>query len=193
MPPTGPVSGDTLVGPPDREVDCGRYIGSRRHGHGGRSKFLRWHSFSRQFQRTAALASRFEKGDNNPSEFDLPPLSANDARPIAAERLFFAVLENRTVALDAATGEVVVEFGWLVKPTAVIYDGHRVIAADDDSVQAFNIDNGQQVWKVAAGSPNNLIADGNTVSFDLRSNPPRRKGRSRGPQCRNRYRPVAAR
>lgn len=161
-----PVSGDTLVGPPDRvrwiaaatsEVE-GLVTAGGRNFYGG---ILSRDSFNglRLWHRD------LKKGVNNPPEFDLPRLSANDARPIASDRLLFAVLENRPVALDAATGEVVVEFGDMTKPTAIVHDGRRVIATDDDSVQAFDIESGQPIWKVAAASPNNLIADGDVVSF----------------------------
>jgi len=160
------VSGDTLVGPPDRvrwvaaatsEVE-GMVTSGGRNFYGdvlARDSFngLRlWHR-------------DLKKGDSNPREFELPRLSGSDARPIASDRLLFAVLQNRPVALDAATGEVVVEFGDMVKPTAIVHDGRRVIAADDDSVQAFDIDSGRPLWKVAAGGPNNLIADGDIVAF----------------------------
>ena len=87
-----PVSGDTLVGPPDRvrwiaaatsEVE-GMVTAGGRNFYGG---ILSRDSFNglRLWHRD------LKKGDINPPEFDLPRLSANDARPIASERLLFAV------------------------------------------------------------------------------------------------------
>ena len=41
---------------------------------------------------------------------------------------------------------------WKV-PRAIIYDGIRVIAADDDSVRAFDVESGKELWNVAAAEP----------------------------------------
>ncbi|MCP4782385.1 MAG: PQQ-binding-like beta-propeller repeat protein [Fuerstiella sp.] len=160
------VSGDTLVGPPDRvrwiaaatsEVE-GMVTAGGRNFYGGilaRDSFngLRlWHRDLR-------------KAENNPTDFELPRLSRDGVRPIASEGLLFAVLQNRPVALDASTGEVVVELGDMVKPNSVLHDGIRVIAADDDSLRAFDTETGREVWNVAAPGPQNIIADGAIVTF----------------------------
>ncbi len=160
------VSKDTLVGPPDRvrwiaaatsEVE-GMVTAGGRNFYGGilaRDSFngLRlWHRDLR-------------KDENNPEEFNLPRLSRDGARPIASDKLVFAVMQNRPVALNAATGEVVVELGDMVKPKTVIYDGNRVIAADAESVRAFDINTGKQIWNVDAIEPRNVIADGEVVAF----------------------------
>ena len=161
------VSRDTLVGPPDRvrwiaaatsEVE-GMVTAGGRNFYGGilaRDSFngLRlWHRDLRK------------NGRNNADAFSLPRLPGDGARPIASHRLLFAVLQNRPVALDAATGEVVLEFGDMVNPTAVMHDGRRVIAADDDSVRAFSVEDGQEIWKVPALGPQNIIGDGSIVTF----------------------------
>ncbi len=160
------VSGDTLVGPPDRvrwiaaatsEVE-GMVTAGGRNFYGGilaRDSFngLRlWHRDLR-------------KAENNPAEFELPKLSRDGVRPIASEHLLFAVLQNRPVALNASTGEIVVELGDMVKPKSLIHDGTRVIAADDDSVRAFDTETGREVWNVSALGPQNVIADGAIVTF----------------------------
>jgi len=161
------VSQDRLVGPPERvrwvaaatsEVE-GMVTAGGRNFYGGilaRDSFngLRlWHRSLRK------------KGQNNPAKFDLPRLSRDGARPVASEKVLFAVLGKTPVAMDAATGKVLVEFGNMGLPTYVIHDGERVLATDTNSVRAFSVETGEQLWKVDASDPKNLIADGKRVSF----------------------------
>ena len=160
------ASRDTLVGPPERvrwiaaatsEVE-GMVTAGGRNFYGGilaRDSFngLRlWHRDLR-------------KGENNPANFNLPRLSRDGARPVASERVVFAVFQNRPVVLDAATGEIVAELGDMANPKTLIHDNHRVIAADGASVRAYNVQTGQQIWNVAAADPQNIIADGKVVAF----------------------------
>jgi outer membrane protein assembly factor BamB len=161
------VSQDTLVGPPDRvrwvaaatsEVE-GMVTAGGRNFYGrilARDSFngLRlWHRDLRK------------KGENNPVEFMLPKLDSKGARPIASDRLLFAVMQGQPVALNAATGEVAVELGDMVNPTALIHAGNRVIAADAETVRAFDPDSGEELWKVASPDPRNVITDGNVTAF----------------------------
>jgi outer membrane protein assembly factor BamB len=161
------VSQDTLVGPPERvrwiaaatsEVE-GMVTAGGRNFYGG---ILSRDSFNglRLWHRNLKKG-----GPENTADFSLPRLSRDGIRPVASDRLVFAVLKNKTVALDAATGEVVVEFGDMASPKTVIHDGYRVIAADADSVRAFDIATGKQSWKIEAPDPQNVIADGNLVTY----------------------------
>ena len=160
------VSSDTLVGPPQRvrwlaaatsEVE-GLVTAGGRNFYGGilaRDSFngLRlWHRDLRS-------------DDNNPSQFNLPRLSRDGPRPVASEKLLFAVMQDHCVALDAATGEVIVKFPELVDPTSVTYDGTRVIAADAASVRAFSSESGDLIWKLQAADPRNIVTDGEVVTF----------------------------
>ncbi|MCA9269445.1 MAG: PQQ-binding-like beta-propeller repeat protein, partial [Planctomycetales bacterium] len=146
------VSSDTLVGPPQRvrwlaaatsEVE-GLVTSGGRNFYGGilaRDSFngLRlWHRDLRQAD-----------GADSPA-FNLPRLSRDGPRPVAAEKLLFAVVQGRCVALDPATGAVIVEFRDIVNPTSVTYDGARVIAADAASVRAFDGESGKMLWKLEA-------------------------------------------
>jgi len=161
------VSSDTLVGPPERvrwiaaatsEVE-GMVTAGGRNFYGGilaRDSFngLRlWHRDLRK------------ESDTNPVEFNLPRLSRDGARPVASDRFLFAVMQNRPVALDAKTGKVVVEFGDMVNPRTVIHDGNRIIATDADSVGAFSIETGEQIWGVTFSDPRNVVADGKVVAL----------------------------
>ncbi len=161
------VSGDTLVGPPERirwiaaatsEVE-GMVSAGGRNFYGGilaRDSFngLRlWHRNLRT------------KDAPSGTKFDLPKLSRDGARPIASPGLLFAVMQNRPVALDTKTGEVVVEFGEMTSPTAVLHDGTRVVAADETTVRAYSTENGKELWKVNAPAARNIIGDGKIVSF----------------------------
>lgn len=160
------VSGDTLVGPPERvrwiaaatsEVE-GMVTAGGRNFYGG---LLTRDSFNglRLWHRD------LKNGDLNAQEFNLPRLSRDGARPIASDRFVLTVLQNRPVSLDAATGEVVVELGDMVNPTAVLFDGQRVIASDADSVRAFSIETGKELWTVDTADPRNVVADGNVAAF----------------------------
>ncbi len=161
------VSHDTIVGPPDRvrwiaaatsEVE-GMVTAGGRNFYGGilaRDSFNGLRLWHRSLRR---------EDENNPPAFDLPKLASSGPRPIASDRLVFAVLQNRPVALNAKTGEVVVRFGDMVTPKAVLFDGVRVIAANDDSVRAFSIETGNEIWKVLAVDPQNVVGDGQVVSF----------------------------
>jgi outer membrane protein assembly factor BamB len=159
------VSLDTMVGPPDRvrwiaaatsEVE-GMVSAGGRNFYGG---ILARDSFNglRLWHRTLT-----RKGEVNAEDFELPRLAREGSRPIASDRFLFAILQNRPVALDSATGQVVVELGDMESPTAMIYDGAGVIAADDESVRAFDVESGKEIWKVAAAEPRNIIADGTVV------------------------------
>jgi outer membrane protein assembly factor BamB len=161
------VSLDTMVGPPERvrwiaaatsEVE-GMVTAGGRNFYGG---VLARDSFNglRLWHRNLT-----KKGELNPEDFNLPRLPREGSRPIAADRYLFSVLQGRPVALHAATGEVVCEFGDLVNPTALLYDGNRIIAADDNSVRAFNVETGTEIWNVKAAEPRNVIADGKRVAF----------------------------
>ncbi len=161
------VSQDTLVGPPERvrwiaaatsEVE-GLVTAGGRNFYGGilaRDSFNGLRLWHRPLDK---------KTDNNPANFTLPRLPRDGARPVASERILFAVLQDRPVALDAATGEVLVEFADMTRPGYLIHDGQRVLAVDDNSVRAFSMESGQQLWSVPAGAPRNLVADGSHVSY----------------------------
>lgn len=165
------VSGDLLVGPPRRvrwvaaatsEVE-GMVSAGGRNFYGGvlaRDSFngLRlWHRGLRE--RTAE-----EDGLNRP-DFLLPRLPYNEARPIASRGHLFAVLNGQLTALDSQTGEVEVRFAGLTSPSSALFDGERVIAADGVAVAAYDVENGEPTWKIAAAEPRNVIADGDTVAF----------------------------
>ena len=104
-------------------------------------------------------------GENNPAEFDLPRLSRDGTRPIASERWVFASLENRLVALDAKSGEIDVDYADVRFPRGFLFDGRRVIAADENSVRAFDAATGGEAWNVAVSEPQHVIGDGRVVSL----------------------------
>ena len=160
------VSLDTMVGPPERvrwiaaatsEVE-GMVSAGGRNFYGG---ILARDSFNglRLWHRRLT-----EKGDNNPANFELPR-TPGSGRPIASGRFVFASLGNHPVALDASTGEVVTEFDGMQSPKALLYDGTRMIAADNASVRAFDISTGGELWNASAAEPRNVIGDGNVVAF----------------------------
>ena len=109
--------------------------------------------------------SLIKEGENNPAEFNLPKLSSSGTRPIASDGLLFASLQNRLVALDAKTGEIDLEYADANFPRAFLFDGTRVIAADDHSVRAFDATSGAELWNVAMAEPQNVIADGQVVAL----------------------------
>ncbi len=160
------VSKDTLVGPPQRvrwiaaatsEVE-GMVTAGGRNFYGG---ILARDSFNglRLWDRN------LNKDELNPKDFKLSGLSRSKARPIASKKLVFAVMKSQPVALDAATGEVVVELGDMKNPSNLLYDGQRVIATDKETVRAFDIDSGKQLWNVAAADARYLVANGKLAAY----------------------------
>jgi len=160
------VSKDTLVGPPQRvrwiaaatsEVE-GMVTAGGRNFYGG---ILARDSFNglRLWDRN------LNKDELNPKDFKLSGLSRSKARPIASKKLVFAVMKSRPVALDAATGEVVVELGEMKNPSNLLYDGQRVIATDNETVRAFDVNSGKQLWNVAAADARYLVADGKLAAY----------------------------
>lgn len=161
------VSLDTAVGPPERirwvaaatsEVE-GMVTAGGRNYYGGtlaRDAFNGLRLWHRDLNKG---------GENNPSVFSLPRLSSDGSRPIASEQRLFAKLHGRLVALDAATGEVAVEFADMKSPRAFLFDGHRVIAADDQSIRAFDVNSGDELWNVESAEPSNVVADGQFVAL----------------------------
>lgn len=161
------VSLDTMVGPPQRvrwvaaatsEVE-GLVTSGGRNYYGG---ILARDSFNGLRLWHRALA---KQGELNAGEFQLPRLARDGSRPIASDRFLFAIMQNRPVALDAATGEVVVQLGDMTSAESILFDGLRVIAADDATVRAFEVESGKQLWQVDVAEPRNIIADGKVVSL----------------------------
>lgn len=161
------VSLDTMVGPPERvrwiaaatsEVE-GMVSAGGRNFYGG---ILARDSFNglRLWHRTLSKTD-----DLNGESFELPKLAREGSRPVASDRLLFAIMQNQAVALDAATGKVVVKLGDMEKPKTLIFDGERVIAADEKTVRGFDVESGDQIWNVAAAEPRQIIADGRFVSL----------------------------
>ncbi|TWU38265.1 outer membrane protein assembly factor BamB family protein [Novipirellula artificiosorum] len=161
------VSLDTMVGPPERirwiaaatsEVE-GMVTAGGRNFYGG---VMARDSFNglRLWHRDLTKADEI-----NPIEFELPRLSANVSRPIASDKWLFASLKNQLVALDAATGDVSNKFAKVKIPRAFLFDGFRIIAADDDSVRAFDAKSGEQLWSVPISEPRNVIADGEVIAL----------------------------
>ncbi|MDG1872477.1 MAG: PQQ-binding-like beta-propeller repeat protein [Mariniblastus sp.] len=161
------VSTDTLVGPPERvrwiaaatsEVE-GMVSAGGRNFYGGilaRDSFngLRlWHS---DLQRP---------NTGKPEEFFLPRLPRDGARPVASNRYVFAVAKGRAVALDSKTGQIATEFGDMVNPKSMVHDGSRIIASNDNSVRAFDIETGEEIWNVAATNPRKVVSDGKFVAL----------------------------
>lgn len=161
------VSLDTAVGPPQRvrwiaaatsEVE-GMVTAGGRNFYGGilaRDSFNGLRLWHRDLN---------NDGVNNPDVFNLPRLAGDGSRPVASDQRLFARLKDRLVALDASTGEVLVEFATMKSPRAFMFDGVRVIAADDQSVRAYHVETGAELWRVAAAEPRHVVADARRVAF----------------------------
>ena len=161
------VSQDTMVGPPQRvrwiagasqEVE-GMVTAGGRNFYGGvlsRDSFNGLRLWHRNLKKG---------GPSNEAKFMLPRLARDGVRPVASDRLVFVMLKGKPVALNAATGEVVVEFDDMKNPHTIVFDGHQVIASDTKSVRAFDIESGKLSWKFDAAEPHDVIADGSVVAF----------------------------
>lgn len=160
------VSGDTLVGPPDRvrwvaaatqEVE-GLVSAGGRNFYGGvlaRDSFngLRlWHR-------------DLTKGEPNASAFALPRLSPNQARPIAASDRLFAIVRDKLTAVEASTGRTLFEFPGVKRPKQLAHAGGIVVAADESAVYAFQAATGRELWHFEAAEASNLVVGSDLVCF----------------------------
>jgi outer membrane protein assembly factor BamB len=160
------VSPDTMVGPPERvrwiaaatrEVE-GLVADGGRNFYGGtlaRDSFngLRlWHH-------------NLRSGEHNNVSFALPSLPANVARPVAGPNHLYAVLRETLVALDAASGIVVIEFPNMTQPRHLALQGQILIAADENFVRAYSTEDGRELWHFLASAPNNLVVNEQMVCF----------------------------
>ncbi len=153
------VSTDTIVGPPERvrwvaaatsEVE-GMVSAGGRNFYGGllaRDSFngLRlWHNDLR-------------KGELNAADFAFPRLSRDLARPIASDEMLFAVIKGKLFALNAATGEVAVEYAGLNKPKQLLHHEDWVVASDGQAARAYDAGTGKELWQFKAAGIGNLVA-----------------------------------
>ncbi len=160
------VSDDTLVGPPRRvrwmaaathEVE-GMVTAGGRNFYGGvlaRDSFngLRlWHHDLR-------------KGEHNRSSFRLPRISRRLARPIASEGHIYAVVKDKLVALDAATGKIAIEFPGLIRPRQIAHHGEFLVASNVDSVRAYEAQTGKELWAFKAGDAKQVVVGFGIVSL----------------------------
>ena len=112
------VSLDTAVGPPQRgrwiaaatsEVE-GLVTAGGRNFYGGvlaRDSFNGLRLWHRDLNNDGVI---------NPDVFSLPRLAGDGSRPVASDQRLFSKLKDRLVALDASTGEVLVEFAKMKSP-----------------------------------------------------------------------------
>jgi outer membrane protein assembly factor BamB len=157
-----PVSGDTLVGPPERirwvaaatkEVE-GVVTAGGRNFYGG---ILARDSFNglRLWHRDLGRAK------HNIGAFQLPGLARGRARPVAADDRVFAVEKGKLVSLDATTGKVLRTFPGLTNLRDLVHCDATVVACDNKSVTAFNVETGSAIWTCpAAGARNLAVANG---------------------------------
>lgn len=160
------VSQDTLVGPPERvrwvaaatsEVE-GLVSDAGRNFYGGllaRDSFngLRlWHRDLR-------------KGEHNSPRFVLPALSGDDPRPVVAGDRLFAYVKGELVALDAATGDVLVTYVGMVRPREVMVHQETVIASDEGHLRAYQAETGKELWSLASPEARNIVASSDVVSL----------------------------
>ena len=160
------VSTDTAVGPPRRI----RWVAAARHevegmvSAGGRNYYgslLARDSFNGLRLWHYDIA----KAKHNSGDFDLPRLSSSQARPIAAEKYVFAIVNSQLIALDATTGEKVREYGGLKRPKELLHHEDTVIASDDDSLRAYDVESGKERWMFKGGEINNVVAGYGVVTF----------------------------
>ncbi len=153
------VSTDTIVGPPDRvrwvagatsEVE-GLVTASGRNFYGGllaRDSFngLRlWHH-------------DLGRGITNGTDFKLPNLSANLARPVASDNYLFAISKGKLVSFNAATGEMIRTFDGLAQVKDLIYHRSTVIATDATAIRAYSAQTGLEIWKHEFAEARNVAA-----------------------------------
>ena len=101
----------------------------------------------------------------NARDFDLPRLSRDRARPIAATKYVFVSLSGKLAALDAKSGELVREFPGIGQPREVIHERDTVVVVHDGGVAAFSAETGKDLWRFDAEEARNVIAGNDRVSL----------------------------
>lgn len=160
------VSRDTAVGPPRRI----RWVAAARNEvegmvtAGGRS-FYGSLLARDSFNGLRLWHYDLNRGKHNEGDFDLPRLSGSLGRPVTSGDHVFAVVKGKLVALDAATGETVREFGGMTSPRELAYEDGKLVAADADALRVYDVASGRELWRFAGGEINNVVAGYGLVSF----------------------------
>ncbi len=164
------VSGDTLVGPPNRirwvagatrEVE-GVVCAAGRNFYGG---VLARDSFNgiRLWHRDLGVAKR------NTRAFRLPGLPRDRARPVASDDHVFVLEQGKVVSLGAHSGEFGKTFEGITNPRDLLHCEGILIACDDKAVVAFDVESGEALWTFTGTGPRNLAAQNNIVAFIQKS------------------------
>lgn len=160
------VSTDTAVGPPRRI----RWVAAARHEVEGMVTAGGRNYYGSLLARDSFNGLRLwhydiSKNKHNSGDFDLPRLSTSQARPIASEKYVFGIVQSKLVSLDATTGAKVREYGGLSRPRELLHHEGTIIAADQNSLRAFNAESGKELWKFDGGEINNVVAGYGVVTF----------------------------
>ncbi len=78
--------------------------------------------------------------------------------PIAAGAKLFAVSSGRLLALDAATGETILQYTAAGQPRELLHDAGTLITTDAVSVRGLDVETGQLLWQVEAREPRCAVA-----------------------------------
>ena len=96
-------------------------------------------------------------------------------RPVAIEDRLYVAAEGRLLALDAATGNTVTEFGQITSPREILVAGGTLVLADTNVVRAYSTLSGSILWETALAAERIVAGDGSlfclssnvVVSFNL--------------------------
>jgi outer membrane protein assembly factor BamB len=80
-------------------------------------------------------------------------------RPVATPDRLFVATEGKLLALDAATGETVAEFGETRDPREILLEGGLLIVSDAGSIRAFDPASRKQSWEAPIAA-RRIVAEG---------------------------------
>jgi outer membrane protein assembly factor BamB len=96
--------------------------------------------------------------------FTMKNLGASNTPPVAGGNRLY-VVDKSLQALDAATGEPVLEYPEAGKPESVLFDQGILIAVTADAVMVFDADSARLKWKFAASDPRFVVAGDDSVAL----------------------------
>ena len=96
--------------------------------------------------------------------FTMRNLGSGNAAPVAGDNRLY-VVDDSLQALDAATGQPVLEFPEAGKPEMVMFSGGVLIAVTADAVLAFDANSALLRWKFSASDPRFVVAGDDTVAL----------------------------
>jgi outer membrane protein assembly factor BamB len=84
-------------------------------------------------------------------------------QPVAVGDRLYAIHDGKVMALDAATGRTVIEYGTVDGPRELLLDGGRLVVADKNGIRSFAPDSLAPAWEVSGIDARRIVAGDGSV------------------------------